>query len=165
MTWQRIEDDTYIDDTLVTCAEYQLFIDEMREQGEYYQPDHWTSYQFVDGQAQEPVVGIRYSDAEAFCVWLTERNSGEWEYRLSFDNEIQSFSVLRLFRLDKAVGYWLNSNFFSWVKSRPSDARQINFDRFVSFFQANAPKNKKIAWRNLRDLKQIIYNKIKESSK
>ena len=27
---QRIDENTYIDDTLVTCAEYQLFIDEMR---------------------------------------------------------------------------------------------------------------------------------------
>ena len=29
MTWHRIDEKTYIDDTLVTCAEYQLFIDEM----------------------------------------------------------------------------------------------------------------------------------------
>ena len=75
MSWQSIDENTYIDDTLVTCPEYQLFIDEMREQGKYYQPDHWTSYLFLKGHAREPISGMRKSDALAFCNWLTKRSS------------------------------------------------------------------------------------------
>jgi hypothetical protein len=61
MSWQRIDENIYIDDTLVTCVEYQLFVDEMREQGKYYQPDHWTSYQFPKGLARESILGVRRS--------------------------------------------------------------------------------------------------------
>ena len=93
MTWQRIDENTYIDDTLVTCAEYQLFIDEMREQGKYYQPDHWTSYQFPAGQALEPILGIRYSDAVTFCEWLTNQKENKSLYRIPYFNEGKNFPV------------------------------------------------------------------------
>lgn len=105
MTWQRIDEDTYIDDTLVTCAEYQLFIDEMREQGQYYQPDHWTSYQFLTGKAQEPMLGVRHSDAKTFCWWLTQREIGNWQYRLPHKREIEEFQ-LQLPEEKGILGYW-----------------------------------------------------------
>jgi hypothetical protein len=63
MTWRRIDENIHVDDTLVTCTECQLFIDEMREQGKYYQP----SYQFPKGQAQIPILRVRLSDATSFC--------------------------------------------------------------------------------------------------
>jgi hypothetical protein len=69
MSWQRIDENTYIDDTLVTCAEYQLFIDEMREQDKYYQPDHWTSYQFPEGGARTNL-GVR-TDA-SLLNWINK---------------------------------------------------------------------------------------------
>jgi hypothetical protein len=90
MTWQRIDENTYIDNTLVTCAEYQLFIDEMREQGSYYQPDHWKSYNLPVGQALEPILGVRHSDAIEFCDWLTKREDKKWKYRIpAFDENDQ----------------------------------------------------------------------------
>jgi hypothetical protein len=92
---QRIDENTYIDDSLVTCAEYQLFIDELREQGKYYQPDHWTSYQFPKGRAREPILGVRYSDAIAFCEWLTNRGDTDWEYRLPTEKEAQKHLLKR----------------------------------------------------------------------
>ena len=36
----RLDENRYIDDSLVTNAEYQLFLDERRYAGEYFQPDH-----------------------------------------------------------------------------------------------------------------------------
>ena len=91
MTWQRIDENTYIDDTLVTCAEYQLFIDEMREQGKYYQPDHWISYQFQEGTGREPILGARHADAIAFCDWLTIRDRMGWRYRLPSMSEARIY--------------------------------------------------------------------------
>lgn len=129
MTWQRIDDDTYIDDSLVTCAEYQLFIDEMREQGKYYQPDHWTLYQFPEGQAREPILGVRHSDAVAFCRWLSKRDDGEWKYHLPTRNEAYTFPMK--FNENNSLGYWIDQywvtehNNFTWAGQVPKDARKI----------------------------------------
>jgi len=89
----RVDEDRYVDNTLVTHAEYQLFLDEKYSQEEYYQPDHWMSYRFPVGQGREPVVGVRASDAAAFCDWLTSREAGEWHYRLPHDGESQMSAV------------------------------------------------------------------------
>src|SRR5262249_43579255 len=55
-----------IDTSLVTHAEYQLFLDEQQAQGKYYQPDHWADVSFPPGTGLAPVLGIRQSDARAF---------------------------------------------------------------------------------------------------
>src|SRR5258708_9521176 len=57
----RVDDDRYIDNDLVSCAEYQLFIDERRAAGNYHQPDYWRGTHFPAGSARQPVLGIRPS--------------------------------------------------------------------------------------------------------
>src|SRR5262245_16928283 len=84
---QRIDDKREIDMTYITCAEYQLFLDDMRVQGNYCQPDHWTDFTFARGQASEPVCGVRYEDAEGFCKWLSQRRGGESTFRLPSASE------------------------------------------------------------------------------
>jgi hypothetical protein len=106
MTWQRIDENTYIDDTLVTCAEYQLFIDEMHEQGKYHQPDHWISYQFPDGHPKEPIFGVRPSDARAFCDWLTKREASTWLFRLPTFYEARNYR-LPVTTYSSPFAYWL----------------------------------------------------------
>jgi hypothetical protein len=71
----RIDEKTEIDMSYITCAEYQLFIDEKRSIGLNRQPDHWTSYRFNPGDANKPIAGVRASDAIEFCEWLTTRSS------------------------------------------------------------------------------------------
>src|ERR1041385_6007486 len=94
-----------VDEGYVTCAEYQLFLDDMREQGKYHQPDHWTSFHFANGQARAPITGIRAEDAAAFCTWLTEW-LGEWglgeaHFRLPLPDEISLYP-----RGPTMLGYW-----------------------------------------------------------
>jgi hypothetical protein len=124
---QSIDENTNIDDSLVTCAEYQLFIDEMREQGKYYQPDHWTSYQFPEGKAREPLLGVRYSDAVAFCEWLTARADGEQHYRLSTLEEGEKYSLQPISQTP--LGHWLDESMglFTWIGSTPLNPRNINY--------------------------------------
>src|SRR6266508_5309967 len=125
---QRIDENTYIDETLVTCAEYQLFIDEMLEQDKYYQPDHWNSYQFQEGQARKPILGVRYSDAIAFCEWLTRRGEGKWKYRLPTQEEANIFPVKSIGI--SPLGYWIDADYqFTWVESTPADARALDRGR------------------------------------
>jgi hypothetical protein len=117
---QRIDENTYIDDTLVTCAEYQLFIDEMREQGKHCQPYHWTSYQFPKGKAREPILGVRLDEANAFCDWLASREAGEWGYRLPTLAEAKDHTTNLIFDYPPC-GYWTiekdMSHQFVWVVS------------------------------------------------
>ncbi len=122
---QRINENTYIDDTLVTCAKYQLFIDEMRGQGKYYQPDHWTSYQFPEGQAHAPILGVRPSDAAAFCEWLTGRERGMWHYRLPTSDEAERYPLSS--SAQSNLGYWIMGSdqdefSFAWIGNIPMGA-------------------------------------------
>lgn len=59
----RIDENRYVDRTLITNAEYQLFLDDLRAAGEYRQPDHWLAFQFPAGEAAKPVAGVRPWDA------------------------------------------------------------------------------------------------------
>jgi energy-coupling factor transporter ATP-binding protein EcfA2 len=89
-TIQPITGEQFIIDTnYITCAEYQLFIDEMVTHGKHYHPDHWTTPIFRSGEALKPVSGIRAEDANAFCDWLTKRKGGAVRYRLPRPDEAQ----------------------------------------------------------------------------
>jgi len=114
----RIDDTTEIDTSFITCAEYQLFIDEKRLSGEDCQPDHWQTAKFAAGDAMKPITGVRASDAEEFCEWLTQRSSplgdtflegsssvfvGEARFRLPKGVEIQEHPLSL-----KQVGCWCN---------------------------------------------------------
>ncbi len=78
----RIDDDYYIDHGLISCAEYQLFIDDRRAARDHRQPDHWRDTHFPAGSAQQPALGVRSSDAKEFCRWLSERQGGDWIYQI-----------------------------------------------------------------------------------
>ncbi len=69
----RIDNNLEIDLNYITCAEYQLFIDDMRQAGKNRQPDHWISERFLPGNARKPITGVRSSDAQEFCHWLTQQ--------------------------------------------------------------------------------------------
>jgi hypothetical protein len=91
-SFQRIDEVREIDLNYLTYAEYQIFLDDMRAQGKFFQPDHWGDYQFQQGKALEPILGVRPEDAEAFCKWLTRRRYGSNErYRLPTAEEAQQY--------------------------------------------------------------------------
>lgn len=125
----RLDEITYVDNTLVTQAEYQLFLNEMRSKGSYRQPDHWSDLQFESGMGQEPIVGVRPSDAQAFCNWLTERETGAWRYRLPTAKE-QSRPPLNMPDPEhkSMAGHWFLND------SRPKLAHHLTDD--VALVQA-----------------------------
>ncbi|MBK8905407.1 MAG: NACHT domain-containing protein [Anaerolineaceae bacterium] len=104
----RLDESTYADRSLVTQAEYQLFLDELRAQGSYRQPDHWQGMQFASGEGQMPAAGVRPSDAQAFCNWLTERETGPWRFRLPTAQETarHPLNAPSTAPNDAAMGYW-----------------------------------------------------------
>ncbi len=53
-----LRDDVYVDTSLVSCAEYQLFLDDQSAQGRYYHPWHWNTDSFQPSQGHEPILLI-----------------------------------------------------------------------------------------------------------
>jgi hypothetical protein len=99
----------------------------MHKQGKYYQPDHWPSYQYPGEQAHSSIVGIRLSDAKAFCEWLTNRDGGDWKFRLPTQQEAVRFPMK--FLAKGPLGHWINEEpKFTWVGSVPIDARGTTLD-------------------------------------
>jgi len=76
-----VGDDRSIDGTLVTNAEYQLFLNDHMQLGRRRQPDHWKTTEFPEGQANVPIKGVRPSDVAAFCNWLRRRHPGAFLFR------------------------------------------------------------------------------------
>lgn len=89
----RLSEDIYIDSTLVSHAEYQIFLDEKREKGGYYQPDHWSDNQFPREMGQLPIVGVRPGDAIVFCEWLSNRTEEKFNFRLPNKREVNIIKV------------------------------------------------------------------------
>ncbi|MDY6939028.1 MAG: SUMF1/EgtB/PvdO family nonheme iron enzyme [Cyanobacteriota bacterium] len=91
-----------IDSSYITGEEYQLFIDEKQAIGECHRPDSQTTERCPAGDENKPVVGVRASDAEAFCEWLTQKYAG-WrvQFRLPTLAEAQTHPTP-----DKHIGYW-----------------------------------------------------------
>lgn len=87
--FQDIDEFRKISPELVTCAEYQLFLDDVREQGKFCYPEHWDDGNFPRTQAKLPITGVSYTDAEVFCAWLS-KTQGQ-QYRLPTIEEISAF--------------------------------------------------------------------------
>jgi len=98
----RIDENIEIDMSYITCAEYQLFIDEKLKAGKHRQPDHWTSYRLLPGDAKKPIAGVRSSDAEEFCEWLNQQQSAQgFKYRVPTLAEVEEYPVT-----EKQIGCW-----------------------------------------------------------
>lgn len=106
----RVDDDLYVDLGYISHIEYQLFLDEKRATGEYYQPDHWQNDNFPKGQAHWPVVGVRSTDAVAFCAWLTQHDAtlalDGWRYRLPGIEEVFKYGLAEGETAGDLAGYW-----------------------------------------------------------
>ncbi len=113
----HLSDEIYVDTSLITCAEYQTFLDDQRARGQYLQPDHWTAYHFPLGQGNAPVLGVRPSDVAAFCAWLTECEPGPWLYRPPEVGELEKEGDSGLpGTLPAGTGYWLKDGMgFAWA--------------------------------------------------
>lgn len=98
---QRIDDRREIIPDYVTCAEYQLFLDDMLAHDNCRLPDHWSSLSFPKGDARSPVTGVRAQDAVAYCEWLSQRQTAGALYRLPSPDEARQFPTE-----DQALAAW-----------------------------------------------------------
>jgi hypothetical protein len=92
----------YVDMSRITNSEYSLFLQNVHERRE---PDQWGVHEVKVGS--DPVVGTRPSDANAFCAWMTARDTGEWYYRIPTVVETQGDKALH--RANDIGSYWVQS--------------------------------------------------------
>ncbi|MGC4785041.1 NACHT domain-containing protein [Micromonospora zamorensis] len=103
--------DRFIGRSEISFLEYQYFLDSTDDSRV---PDHWTSEVFPAGMDNEPVVGIRYEDAEAFCEWMKAETLQTAAIRLPRADELDL--VMQREGFDPSFGrrqYWT-------MNSRPS---------------------------------------------
>lgn len=87
----RLDEFIEIDTSSISCAEYQLFVDQKRKEDRYYQPDHWLTYRYPEGTSGDPITGIRSTDAIDFCEWLNGRYPNrEFRYRIPSVEEVKA---------------------------------------------------------------------------
>lgn len=138
----HLHNEVFIDTSLITCAEYQLFLDEQSMLGYHYQPKYWTTGQFPQGNGHMAVLGVQPSDALAFCQWLTEKYVGAWHYRLPTKNEQQLLetTLQEVCKFERDTGYWIeHGRSFAWSSDKvppPLEWDGIKFHPFV-FDQAS----------------------------
>jgi formylglycine-generating enzyme required for sulfatase activity len=95
----RIDENLEIDTGYITCAEYQLFIDDKRSG----QTLHLQNTRFPAGNANNLIVGMSWENALGFCSWLnlytlsqsgnSNENNPVYYYRLPTLAEAQNDSV------------------------------------------------------------------------
>ncbi|HIK08706.1 MAG TPA: NACHT domain-containing protein [Oscillatoriaceae cyanobacterium M33_DOE_052] len=72
---EKLSGAVVVDTSYITCAEYQLFVDDRLAVGQQRQPDFWPDRRFPMLDSTAPVAGVRASDAEEFCEWLNQQAS------------------------------------------------------------------------------------------
>ena len=77
-----IESDYYMSAYKVTNAQYSEFVSETGHKS----PSYWKNGEYPDGKADHPVLNVSYSDAMAYCEWLSEKYD-DWTFRLPTEAE------------------------------------------------------------------------------
>ncbi|MBW4591295.1 GUN4 domain-containing protein [Aetokthonos hydrillicola Thurmond2011] len=104
----RINEEIEIDNSYITYAEYQLFLDET---GESRQPQNWQRKRFSPGDAKKTIIGISWENALRFCTWL-----GQW-YRTRLGNQLSEMAVhYRLPEKEEINRYSINDDRICLVK-------------------------------------------------
>ncbi len=110
-----LDDSIAIDTSYITCAEYQLFIDEKKKLGKNHQPLDWQTDSVVSEDILKPITGVQASDAEAFCEWLTQHPQHfkpEFKYRIPTLQQAEEFLEMET-EEENLVGYWCQENLTS----------------------------------------------------
>lgn len=121
----RLDQNRYVASSLLTHAEYQLFLEEAAGRGAFHQPDHWSSSRFPPGQGRMPVVGTRPSDVIAFCDWLTQREGDGWFYRVPHMDEVEAIRQTMDHDVKQRAyqGFWVRTESeYTWMQASVVDA-------------------------------------------
>jgi predicted NACHT family NTPase len=100
----RIDEQLAIDNqSYITCAEYQLFLNET---GEPCQQPHWQSNTFPVGDATKTITNISWENANKFCLWLKS-----WSEKQGLNSKLtESLTFYRLATKDETEQHSINDD-------------------------------------------------------
>lgn len=83
-----ITEDYYLSAYKVTNAQYAVFVAETSHKA----PSYWKNGTYPEGKADHPVLNVSYSDAIAYCEWLSSKYS-DWTFRLPTEAEWENAAM------------------------------------------------------------------------
>ena len=112
----RVGEDAHVRVRPVTAAEYQAFLDDLRQMAEPGVRQAGPPGTAELGQPDAPVRGVRLSDALAFVDWARGIVPTEWRLRLPFPAEMQDI-VAGIAGLDAEYSIWTYKALRTWPDS------------------------------------------------
>lgn len=109
-----LKEEVYLDRSLITCAEYQPFLDEQSAQGLRFQPAHWASPHFSPGSGNDPLLGLDIQQAAEFARWRTFHARDGYLYRLPRADELENVNIMD--ELPEGTGCWLEGGGLVWTQ-------------------------------------------------
>ena len=83
-----ITEDYYLSKYKVTNAQYKAFCDAT----DHKTPKYWKNGSYPEGKAEHPVLNVSYSDAVAYCAWLSGQYE-DWNFRLPTEAEWENAAM------------------------------------------------------------------------
>ena len=80
--------DYYLSAYKVTNAQYAEFVLETGHKA----PNYWKNGEYPEGKGDHPVLNVSYSDAVAYCEWITSKYDG-WTFRLPTEAEWENAAM------------------------------------------------------------------------
>jgi NACHT domain len=160
----RLGEASHISLTLLTNAEYQLFVDDSEARQDHRHLDHWRVRQHRSEEGAAPAVGIRASDALRLCEWLTERERDGRRFRLPRAGELSERQARRVVDACDGVPHWeeLDPALTCLPKPDPRVAQehlswQLRFDVAQDLSRTMQQRIEPEHWRELLRLIPVEY--------
>ena len=121
-----IESDYYLSAYKVTNAQYAVFVSETGHKA----PSYWKNGTYPEGKGEHPVLNVSYSDAVAYCEWLSSKYEN-WTFRLPTEAEWEN-AAMGAYYNDTTVKYPIGNETPSYDSTSGALSTSFNFNGVIA---------------------------------
>ncbi len=118
--------DYYLSAYKVTNEDYAKFVAETGHKA----PNYWKNGNYPEGKAKHPVLNVSYSDAVAYCEWISAKYD-EWNFRLPTEAEWENAAMGEYYE-DASVKYPSGKQTPSYDVSTGTLVTTFNFNGVIA---------------------------------